>query len=271
MTVCAMSRRAFLGYGLMAAGCCFVDLIFNVSPVSAYQDYYLRHHNNLMTAFNQTNEGSMLYLSAKHSKSMAQEICNEANRNFRKLLPGLPDVGGNKNLMTEYVSIAAWYVAYYRPFLKQGLTVEELGRMIYDLNSMQLNSQTPADLAKQGQERFSPGYLTEMARWADWTRQRQYPANWVAEFVKGNGQDFDYGYNYSQCALVKYFKAQNALPAAPFVCINDFTRSKAYGTGLERKGTLAMGYPRCDFRYKKGRQVTQGWQSELTKIKRMGS
>ncbi len=50
--------------------------------------------------------------------------------------------------------------------------------------------------------------------------------------------------------------------------MNDFRRSAAYGTGLERKGTLAMGYPRCDFRYKKGRPVTQGWQSERAKIKK---
>lgn len=34
--------------------------------------------------------------------------------------------------------------------------------------------------------------------------------------------------------------------------------------------TQAGGYSICDFRYKQGRPVTQGWGSEVGKIKKMG-
>ena len=49
---------------------------------------------------------------------------------------------------------------------------------------------------------------------------------------------------------------------APYFCMNDFIKSKAYGTGLSRTTTIAEGYPICDFRYKEGREVTQGFVGE---------
>ena len=263
------TRRAFLGLGLAAAGGCALELAFRAAPGLAGGDYYSRHRAELLGAFGQTNQGALQYLSAKHGAALAREVCAEAAAGFRALLPGLPQVGGELNPMTEYLPVAAWYVAYYRPFLKRGLSAEDLGRMIYELNRFQFQATPAAELARQGRERFSPAYLARMEGWAAWTQKRQHPANWVARFLRGDGRDFDYGYDYSECALVKYFRAQEASPVAPYVCINDFTRSRAYGTGLARRGTLAMGYPLCGFRYKKERPVTQGWHSELAKIKKM--
>ena len=270
MTIALVTRRVFISRGLLAAGGCAVGLAFGAAPGLAAGDYYQRHRTELTRDFEDSNQGAMQYLTARHGKALAAEVCAQASQSFRELLPGLPDVAGEQNVMVEYVPVAAWYVAYYRPFLQRSLSAEDLGRMIYELNLMQYKATPPARLARQGRERFSPAYLAKMERWAAWTQKRQYPANWVARFVKGDGQDFDYGYDYSECALVKYFQTQDAVAAAPYVCINDFARSKAYDTGLTRQGTLAMGYPRCDFRYKQGRPVTQGWQSEVAKIKKMG-
>ena len=269
MTASPMTRRVFLSRGLTVVGGCAFALALGASPGLAGGDYYQRHRAQLIRDFQGTNQGAAQYLAARHGQALARELCAEAERGFGKLLPGLPQVGGEQNVMTEYVPVAAWYVAYYRPFLRRGLSAEDLGRMIYQLNLMQYKATPPAELAKLGRGRFSPAYLAQMKRWAAWTQKRAHPANWVARFIQGDDQGFDYGYDYSECALVKYFKAQDALPAAPYVCINDFARSRAYGTGLARRGTLAMGYPRCDFRYKQGRPVTQGWHSEVAKIRKM--
>ncbi|MFH2127332.1 MAG: L-2-amino-thiazoline-4-carboxylic acid hydrolase [Pseudomonadota bacterium] len=270
MTTSPMTRRDFLSRGLAAAGGCSFALALGASPGLSGGDYYQRHRAQLLRDFQDTNQGAAQYLAARHGMALARELCAEAERGFGKLLPGLPQVGGEQNVMIEYVPVAAWYVAYYRPFLKRGLSAEDLGRMIYELNLMQYKATPAAQLAREGMERFSPAYLAQMKNWAAWAQKRAYPANWVARYIQGDGSDFDYGYDYSECALVKYFHSQDAMAAAPYVCINDFARSQAYGTGLARRGTLAMGYPICDFRYKQGRPVTQGWQSEVAKIKKMG-
>ncbi len=39
-------------------------------------------------------------------------------------------------------------------------------------------------------------------------------------------------------------------------------------TGLVRTKTLAMGDGVCDFRFKKGRTITQDWASEVPRIKK---
>ena len=62
--------------------------------------------------------------------------------------------------------------------------------------------------------------------------------------------------------------SQGAAEVAPYFCLNDFILSRAEGTGLSRAHTLAQGHDRCDFRYKKGREVTQDWDTETPKFAR---
>ena len=71
-------------------------------------------------------------------------------------------------------------------------------------------------------------------------------------FVKGDGQAFDYGVDYTQCATCKFYRAEGASELAPYVCAVDKTYSQMLDRGLTRTMTLAEGYDRCDFRFKKG-------------------
>lgn len=56
------------------------------------------------------------------------------------------------------------------------------------------------------------------------------------------------------------------MDVAPYFCLNDFPRSRAEGTGLVRTGTIAQGAALCDFRYKLGREVTQGLETETVRF-----
>ena len=88
----------------------------------------------------------------------------------------------------------------------------------------------------------------------------------MGRFLPGDGKTFDAGYDYTECGAVKYFKAQGVAEVAPYFCLNDFLASRAQGTGLVRKGTLAQGDPLCDFRYKRDRPVTQDWDTEVPRF-----
>ncbi len=234
--------------------------------------YYVVHRQELLQAFAATNEGARQYLAARFGAGTARDVTRQAAFNFQELLPRLPDVGGEKNLDVQYLPIAAWYLAYYPPMRSHGQTAEDVGRMLYDLNAQELE-QIPKDHAlAEGMRLFSPSSLERLARWAAWTQKREHPANWVASFIPGDRRDFDFGYDYTECALVKFFRAHQASELAPYVCLNDFLKSRTYGTGLRRTQTLAQGDPRCDFRYRQGRPVTQDWDTEIPKIRaRLGS
>jgi hypothetical protein len=254
-----------------AVGCLWAGSLWagergTAPQTGAEKNYYQAHKGELLKAFQATNDGARQYLAAQDGEELAQAVTREAAARFASLLPHLPEVGGEQNINIAYLPVAAWYVAYYRPMQARGKTARDVGRMLYDLNAAEL-ARYPKDQARAEEARwFSPASLEQLQRYAAWTQKREYPANWVAAFIPGDGREFDFGYDYHECALVKYFRANQAPELAPYVCLNDFLKSRTLGTGLRRSQTLAQGGSVCDFRYKQGRPVTQDWDSEVLKF-----
>ena len=91
------------------------------------------------------------------------------------------------------------------------------------------------------------------------SQERKYAGDWVFQVVPGDGRSFDYGVDYTECAILKFLEAQDAIELLPYLCNIDYLVSKAMGTGLRRTKTLAWGCEMCDFRFKKGREVQQPW------------
>ncbi len=271
-----ISRRKFVTLTLGASVCCLWPALLgagSMGPASesgGEKNYYLAHRAELLQAFHETNYGARQYLAARDGEKLAQAITREAANRFSSLLPRLPDVGGEQNIDVPYLPIAAWYLALYRPMQAHGKSAADVGRMIYDLNETDLTRYPKAQALAQGARWFTRPALEKMQGWAAWTQQREYPANWVATFITGDGRDFDFGYDYCECAIVKYLQSQRASELAPYICLNDFLKSRACGTGLRRSQTLAQGDAVCNFRYKQGRPVTQDWNTEVPQFSARG-
>jgi len=268
----AVDRRQFLKCSAIASlallpGSFLFGRRGNASPAAAADNYYLSHKQELTGAFQDVVKGASQFLEPELGPERTGKIAREAIAAFDRLLPELPDVGGEKNLITSIVPVSAWCVALYGPMRECGKTAEDVGKIIYELNRLQFESIPEPQTRAMGERMFSPKYLDKMREWASWTQKKEYPANWVARFVPGKGTDFDYGCDYTECALVKYFNARRVPELAPYVCLNDFPSSRAYRSGLRRTKTIAMGDGLCDFRYKKGRPVTQDWSTEITRIR----
>ncbi|MDP3981083.1 MAG: L-2-amino-thiazoline-4-carboxylic acid hydrolase [Chlamydiota bacterium] len=264
-----LSRRSFFKCSLaFGCGCLVPQLAFGNSRNSAeaektMADNPLADQAMLLKDFRETNDGALQYMTQTYGADVASSIAQEAERQFEALLPLLPELGGAKNIVIRDFPVALWCVAYLRPMKAHGKTAEELGKMIYDMFDMDLRQMPEEAKIAEGAKLFTPEHIDALKGWARWTQKREYPANWVATFVPGNGADFDYGYDYSECAIVKYLKAHGADEVAPYICLNDFIRSEACDTGLRRTKTLAQGDNVCNFRYKKGRPVTQNWSTEI--------
>jgi hypothetical protein len=271
-----ISRRKFVTFALGASVCCLWPAPFwagamgPTSETGGEKNYYQAHREELLKAFQETNRGARQYLAARDGENLANAVTREAASRFSSLLPRLPDVGGEQNIDLPYLPIAAWYLAYYQPMQAHGKTAADVGRMIYDLYETELAGYPKAQALAEGSRWFTRPALEKMQRWAAWTQKRAYPANWVATFIPGDGGDFDFGYDYRECAIVKYLHSKKASELAPYVCLNDFLKSRAFGTGLRRSKTLAQGDAVCDFRYKKGRPVNQDWDTEVPKFSAWG-
>lgn len=96
------------------------------------------------------------------------------------------------------------------------------------------------------------------------TQLRRYPGDWVADYLEGDGGEFDYGLDITECGICKFYHQQGADELAPYLCLSDYVLSDALGRGLVRCQTLAEGDPVCDFRFKRGREtyvepLRDGW------------
>ena len=139
-------------------------------------------------------------------------------------------------------------------------TAEEIGKTIYDA-VLERVSNLPVSPARA----LSTEDIQAKRDQARKSQERRYPGDWVWKFVEGDGEEFDYGYDFLECGTQKLYHAQGADEFLPFYCFLDFVTSKASGWGLTRTMTLAEGYKKCDFRFKKGGKLEQEWPPSFLK------
>jgi hypothetical protein len=190
--------------------------------------------------------------------AMRQEMLDE----HRRIIPEIPDIG-RWNANDLALTGAARFLAGYRVILRHGGTVEDAGELVHRVSRSEFERIPRPVRAVIGLLRFNGLRLRLLARAARRSQARRYPADWVFEFVDGDGEDFDFGVDYTECGVVKFLAAQGAAELTPYGCDIDYIMAEVMGIGLQRTKTLAWGCDRCDFRMTKGGTTTAPWPPVL--------
>ena len=95
-------------------------------------------------------------------------------------------------------------------------------------------------------------YIRRLRKRAAESHERRYPGDYVYTFVEGDGETFDFGVDYLECACCKFLQQQGASELGPYICAADLLYSEILDWGLIRTQTLSEGTEKCDFRFKKG-------------------
>lgn len=186
----------------------------------------------------------------RFGRTVTVEIIDETHREYEALIPKIPHVGG-KEPFTRFLISTAQYLALYRVMQNRGLSLEEVGELIYDLTERLLSEYPRFLLRFLSGSVFSDKYIQRVRKGAEESQRREYPGDYVFSFVEGDGVDFDYGVDYTECGACKFLEAEGALKLAPYVCTSDVIYSDRLGWGLRRTMTLAEGHSKCDFRFRK--------------------
>lgn len=294
-----LTRRAFLALGLLAGCSCFfpATLLGSSSGGLARGRQGPRTPTDSQAArmradFAALCQGAQALLAPRVGGQRAEALGREAQARFAALIPAIPEIGpGNRN--SESLLEAVWLTALTQAMTGAGLTHRDAGRVFYDLCALEMARRPEAELKAKGKAMFNMAGRAGLAAWARRTQARKYPGDWVATAVfpeapgaEGvapgvagggapgaaggvtGGADFDLGYDYSQCGAVLFFRAHGVEKVAPYFCLNDFTLSRAQGTGLTRRHTIGQGDALCDFRYKLGGPVTQSWETEEPRFRK---
>ena len=177
-------------------------------------------------------------------------VLAEMRQSFADLIPEMPYIGeANFHLV--------WYIPNSEK-LAEYLVLQNYGMSKKEYSNLHL-TQAAKDLLAMGEEelifagKMNFGYRTErlMSAWALWSQFRTYPEDYIYRFRKGDGVDFDWGMDYTQCSNVLLYKKYDALDLLlPLVCTMDDLAGSAMRTGYRRTMQLATGDPMCDLRWK---------------------
>ncbi|MFC2043063.1 L-2-amino-thiazoline-4-carboxylic acid hydrolase [Chloroflexota bacterium] len=219
--------------------------------------YYLSRKSKLLERFYNNSQDWKSILAQKYGDKNAGVILSAACWFYEKLLPELPNIGGDRNHMTEHLLTSAECLAFYKGMKANGKSAEETGKILYD--SILLRSQIPEPPIPPSRMLSEEELIERRKRRAQDSQERKYSGDWVYEFVQGDGEAFDYGYDFNECGAQKFYHSQGANEFLPFYCFLDYPISRTGGYGLERTDTLAEGHTKCDHRFKKGRKTESEW------------
>jgi hypothetical protein len=212
-------------------------------------------------------EGTEKVLVARFGKGRAGSLVQDIRHEYAALAPEMPYIGGEGNMFTEWLTYGVYYLAVYRVLKGEGQSVEEVGRVVFD--TFQAIADHPKWLLRVvGSLKYNRRYVRRLREAAAETQRRRYPGDWVATFVEGDGEEFDYGLDITECGIRKFYHAQGADELTPYLCLSDHVVSEAFDKGLVRTKTLAEGAEVCDFRYKEGREtfvypLRDGWPPQF--------
>jgi hypothetical protein len=170
--------------------------------------YYLARQAQLFERFEQDAQDWRQVLSGACDCDLVESVIQQAREEFGTLIPQIPFIGGDENHLTGELIRSARCLALYKAMQAHGLTAADTGKMLYDAAEVLAARVGPTILPSE-----RPG-LEDLIRrrreQAEWSQERRYASDWVFEVVEGDGVSFDYGYDYAECAALKFYRAQGA-------------------------------------------------------------
>jgi len=100
------------------------------------------------------------------------------------------------------------------------MELNDIGQIIYDVFEARLQSPPQLFVSTWGYFKFHVGWSDKIRQFAEMSQQRAYSIDFVYTYVEGNGKEFDYGVDMTECAIQKFYRYQGAEELVPlFMCV----------------------------------------------------
>lgn len=209
-------------------------------------DYYSLKRSELIKDFKDFSKRINGYISMVKGDEFSITAANEMYDEFENFINEIPYIGGDDNPMTPNLLSAVRYLVVYHVLKGMGMDLKEIGEMCYKQEEafFKANPQYIPPLC-------NPYIVKSLAESA--AESGKFPGDFVYRYIEG--EDFDLGLDFTECALLKLYKNNHAEEFMPYLCAMDMIMSKYGDLGLHRTKTLVDGCDVCNFRYKAGRDT----------------
>ena len=246
-----MERRLFLkALGAGCIGCC-------CQPLEAFAAFGQRTYSTaeLLKKYDlKVQWRRELYQKIPALAGGIEQVLEAMRASYEAIIPDIPFIG-KRNFHLQWAIPNAEKLADYLVAKEFGVTIPEFSRLHLDqaMSDLLATYPTEDERRKIGGMQFGP-ISDLLMRFVAWRSQlRLFPEDYILKFVPGDGDDFDWGLNYTQCPNVILFSRHGATDLVyPLVCTMDYVAGKALFVGYHRTMDIASGDPMCDLRWKKG-------------------
>lgn len=147
---------------------------------------------------------------------------------------------------------------YYSHFLalakaaeKYGDNVQKIGSLIIKDAQDNINQKTEQEIKDERRKWFSVE-KENYKQTALYSQERKYSDDWIYYYIECEDGKYDFGLDFTKCAIWDFFKKMDGQALIPYVCYTDFIWSEGLGLGLKRTKTLVTEDDRCNLRWKNG-------------------
>jgi len=212
-----------------------------------HTDYHYRK-KQLLHDFDRRAARVQPILIAQYGEQAVPVLIAEWRTLFSTFIPQIPFIGHNSPFLVFLIP-GIRHFALYRALQNRGETVKRVGQLIYKISEAEFLAIPILARRIAAALWFSRWFRKRLQRRAIESQSRQYPNGYVLAFVPGDKKTYDYGVDYTECAVCTFLEEQRAIELAPYICAVDKIASETMGWGLTRTMTLADGQPKCDFRF----------------------
>ena len=187
----------------------------------------------------------------RYGKDRTEGLIKEFRDEFETLIPELPFIGEEPSrFLFDSLKQSYFALSKYKVLKRHGNSVDEIADMLHESAERALFKIPWLIRLIYGRTLFSNKAIEEMRISAAESQERKYPENWVYTFIPGEGKEFDFGLDITECPVIKCFPNHQAEEFIPCICPFDDINSRGLGSGLFRTKLLARGDEKCDFRFK---------------------
>ncbi len=201
-------------------------------------------------------------LCQKFDDKKSEELMSQMKTEFEKILPDIPYIGGQKNPLTLVLVKCMSDLTIFRTLEKQGFSFREIGEFHFNYVIAAHNLRKEA-LEKAGRNPseypFDPVYMDYQKKLTEETQMKLYPDDFVIDFVEGDGDSFEWGWDITECGIQKAYKKLGDEKYLPFICLGDHYEAEGLGFGFSRTQTLGFGAPLCTHRFLKNYKTPSAW------------
>lgn len=146
------------------------------------QNYYLERKSKILKDFKMVLNAAQKVLSNDFAADILQTMLQEMRTQFEDLIPRIPYIGGDENLLTRNLTICAEYLPVCKVLQQHNLAYEQIAAAVKNICKMQLANMS--FFSKLGMRflwklMFTQGFQKQMQKDAKKSQQKVYPDSFV--------------------------------------------------------------------------------------------